>query len=114
MISDKTLHYLAAAYLVLFLVVSGVENHGLRRAPTTPLQLILIAPMLWFLGLITIQRGSVLWVVVAVQRSKNPGLFWSITTLIFLLGLIFACVGCACPSISRRTGMTSSIPRPTH
>jgi hypothetical protein len=64
--------------------------HGFRRGPTTPLQLILIAPMLWLLGLVTIQKGLLMWVVFPVYRSKNPGLFWSMTTTIFLLGLIFA------------------------
>jgi hypothetical protein len=92
---DKTLRYMAITYLVLFLVVTGFERHGVRRGPITPLELILVAPMLWFLGFVTIQRGSLVWVVFPVYRSKNPGLFWSITATMFLLGLICACVGIA-------------------
>jgi hypothetical protein len=94
MTSDKTLRYMAVTYVVLFLLVTELERHS-RRGPITPLDLILIAPMLWFLGFVTIQRGSLVWVVFPVHRSKNPVLFWSITATMFLLGLICACAGIA-------------------
>jgi hypothetical protein len=66
---------MAVTYLVLFLVVTELERQG-RRGPITPLELILVAPMLWFLGFVTIQRGSLVWLVFPVDRSKNPILFW--------------------------------------
>jgi hypothetical protein len=44
--SSKSWRYLAALYVVLYVVFVAIERHGLGRGPMSPIEKILAAPIM--------------------------------------------------------------------
>lgn len=91
--SSKSWKYLAATYVVLYIVFVAIESHGLQRAPLSPIEKILAAPMMWGLAVYGVQGGSVMGRFSWVDRDEKPFTFWFIITFEVLYGLFLFCWG---------------------
>jgi len=91
--SSKSWKYLAAMYVVLYIVFVAIESHGLQRAPMSPIEKILAAPMMWGIAAYGVQGGSVMGRFSWVDRDEKPVTFWFIITFEVLYGLFLFCWG---------------------
>ena len=93
--ASKTWRYLALGYLVFYFVAIVIERHGIERAPMSPLERILTAPILLGFVVYGLQRGSLAGRFSSVDRSENPITFWTLVTLGFMYGVFLFCWGMA-------------------
>ncbi len=88
--------YLAVlvGYIVFFVVVMAIESHGnFDRAPLTPLDKILYAPIMFGLVAYGLKTGSVQGRFSTVYRSERPITFWINIKFYCLFGLFMFCWG---------------------
>jgi len=78
-------------YLAFFAIVVVIEGHGFTRRPMTPIERILIAPILWAIAVQGVQSGSVMGRFARVERQDSPIYFWTLVSIAFVAGLfVFA------------------------
>jgi hypothetical protein len=91
--SSKSWRYLAALYVVLYVVFVAIERHGLGRGPMSPIDKILAAPVMWGIAVYGVRGGSVMGRFSWVDRDEKPVTFWTIITFEVLYGLFLFCWG---------------------
>jgi hypothetical protein len=90
---SKRWKYLAATYLVFYVVIIAIEGHGFERGPMSPIARILTAPILWGFAAYGVQRGAVKGRIYWIDRWQYPFRFWSLITFELLFGFFLLCWG---------------------
>ena len=84
---SKTQRNLILGYIVFVLLTIVVRHNGLNRHTSTPLDLILGAPIPFFFGVFGIQNG---WISTRfsspIDREESPVSFWFYVACALLLG----------------------------
>jgi hypothetical protein len=87
--SDKTRRFLLIAYLLLCAVAIAIEQHISKREPiSSPMDKILLAPLVWGFAVYGIQEGYVRGRLSRVERSYSPITFWINIAVYLLIGLV--------------------------
>jgi hypothetical protein len=90
---DILTRYLEITYLIIFVAVSALDWHAVWRGPMSPMEKILVAPILWGLAAHGICHGSALGRWSQIDRSQRPYSFWTIVIFELLFGLFLFCWG---------------------
>jgi hypothetical protein len=91
--TSKSWRILTIAYLIFYVLVIAIERHGFGRGPMSPIERVLIAPLLWCFAGYGLSSGFVSGRFSTVDRTENPVGFWSSITFMVLFGLFLFCWG---------------------
>ena len=87
------IRYIAVAYFLFYLAVYGAETNWDFHKHVSPLDEILVGPLLWMLGFAALQNGSIQWRYSAVTRSESPVLYWAMVASVFAIGFGMVVMG---------------------
>ena len=92
--TDKTWRYIAIAYAVVCALALLIESRVSHLEPmASPMDKILLAPILWGFAAYGVWSGYVRGRFSRVERSESPITFWVNIAFLVLFGLIMFCWG---------------------
>lgn len=83
---SKTQRNILIGYIVFVIVTILLRHGGFERHTSTPLDLILGAPIPFAFGVFAIQNGWISSRFSSVDRNESPVTFWFYVALALLLG----------------------------